>query len=184
MPSATCSVAGPPDFPGSPALPRGSPAPARGSAALPSGSPAPARGSAALPSGSPGSVRRSPALARSAGLGGSPAAAPDTPAATAVAPNVSGGTSVVWSRGGLAGARAGPPPDSRPQARRSAAANCGQVAYRSAGTLARALARTSSTATGRSGRRLVSVGGSADTWAHMTAMDSSRTNGGWPVSMV
>ena len=80
--------------------------------------------------------------------------------------------------------RAGPPPDSRPHARRSAAANCGQVAYRSAGTLARALARTSSTATGRSGRRLVSVGGSADTWAHMTAMDSSRTNGGWPVSMV
>ena len=75
-------------------------------------------------------------------------------------------------------------PGSRPQARRSASANCGQVAYRSTGTLASALAITSSTAAGRSGRRLVSAGGGADIWAHITATDSSLVNGGAPVSMV
>ena len=98
------------------------------------------------------------------------------------------GTTCVASRGGGSGtAPAGPgpvPDESSPQARRSATANSGQVAYRSVGTLARALAMTSSTAAGRSGRRLVSVGGVAEIWAHMTATDSSRTNGGWPVSMV
>ena len=82
------------------------------------------------------------------------------------------------------GPGASPGPDSSPQARRSAAANSGQVPYRSVGTLASAFAITSSTAAGRSGRRLVSAGGGAEIWAHMTATDSSLTNGGWPVSMV
>jgi hypothetical protein len=52
------------------------------------------------------------------------------------------------------------------------------------GTLARAFAITPSAAAGRSGRRLVSSGGVAEIWAHMTATDSSLTNGGWPVSIV
>ena len=98
------------------------------------------------------------------------------------------GTIRVASRGGGSGkiaARPGSvPDDSSPQARRSATANSGQVAYRSIGTLARALVITSSTAAGRSGRRVVSAGGIAEIWAHMTATDSSLTNGGWPVSMV
>ena len=83
-----------------------------------------------------------------------------------------------------AGSGTSPGPDSSPQARRSAAANSGQVPYRSVGTLASAFAITSSTAAGRSGRRLVSAGGGAEIWAHMTATDSSLTNGGWAVSMV
>jgi hypothetical protein len=52
------------------------------------------------------------------------------------------------------------------------------------GTLARAFAITSSTAAGSSGRRVVSAGGIAEICAHMTATDSSLTNGGCPVSMV
>ena len=50
--------------------------------------------------------------------------------------------------------------------------------------MASALAITWSTAGGRSGRRLVSGGGGAETWAHITATDSSLVNGGAPVSMV
>ncbi len=57
-----------------------------------------------------------------------------------------------------------------------------QVGYRLAGDLAIAVAMTWSTAGGRSGRRSVSRGGSASSCAHISAMLSSRRNGGVPVA--
>ena len=121
-----------------------------------------------------------------------PAGMPSGPAEVSPGPASPGSAGIptmrVASRGGgpeTAPGRPGSVPDeSSPQARRSATANSGQVAYRSTATLARAFAITSSTAGGRSGRRLVSSGGGAEIWAHMTATDSSLTNGGCPVSMV
>ncbi len=57
-----------------------------------------------------------------------------------------------------------------------------QFAYRSPAALASALAKTASTAGERSGRRLVTGGGGSESWAYMTAIASSRWNGGTPVS--
>ena len=65
---------------------------------------------------------------------------------------------------------------------RSASANSRQLAYRSSGVLASALAKTWSASGGRSGRREVSGGGGSDMCAQITAVTCSRGNGGSPLS--
>lgn len=70
-----------------------------------------------------------------------------------------------------------------PQAARSAAANSRQLSYRSAGALASAFSSTPLTASGSSGRRLVTGGGVAEICAHRMARPSSRRNGGAPPSI-
>ena len=87
------------------------------------------------------------------------------------------------ARGGaLPGTGPAVPSSTGAQAWCSAALNATQLAKRSAGDLASPRVSTRSTAGGRPGRRLVSAGGAAFSWAHITAMFSSRRNGGAPAS--
>ena len=82
--------------------------------------------------------------------------------------------------------RPAPAPESnrrRPNAARSASANSRQLPYRSAGDFASARAKTASALAGNPGRQLDSAGGGSDSCAYMTAVASSRGNGGAPVSI-
>src|SRR5580658_8003287 len=82
--------------------------------------------------------------------------------------------SVLATVGGPAGTTAGP--GARPSAAHSAPANSPQDPYRFSGTLARARARTRSTAAGSSGRRTCADGGGSAWWAMSTANEPSRWN--------
>ena len=65
---------------------------------------------------------------------------------------------------------------------RSSSANWPQVGYRAAGFFASAVARTRSTAAGRSGRRAAAAGGGAYSCAYMTVKSWSGPKGGVPQS--
>ena len=70
----------------------------------------------------------------------------------------------------------------RSNTRRRAAVNSPQVANRSPGARAMARVSTSSTADGRSARRVLIRGGGSDSLANAIARPASRLNGGAPLS--